>query len=90
MVKKNNLFERDVSAFIRLMPQLLKNYPDKYVAIYQEKVIASGDEKMSLLRQVREELGQVTCYIEKVTSEYPQTACIPSMRIISSISISPL
>ena len=75
-------FEREVAAFERLMPSLLEQYADKYVAVHQGKVIASGDEKLSLLHQVREEFGQVACYIEKVTPEYPQTVRIPSMRVV--------
>ena len=77
-------FEREIAAFERLMPTLLKTYPDQYVAIYQEKVIASGDKKLPLLHQVREEFGEVTCYIEKVTPDYPQTVRIPSMRVVDA------
>ena len=84
MVEKGSSFEQEIDAFERLMPMLLEKYPDSYVAIYQGKVVGSGDEKMALLRQVREEFGQVTCYIEKVTPEYPQTVRIPSMRVIRS------
>ena len=83
-IKDSSSFECEVTAFEQMMPTLLEKYPDRYVAIYQEKVIASGDEKLPLLRQVREEFGQVVCYIEKVTPEYPQTVRIPSMRVVDA------
>ncbi|MCA9926515.1 MAG: hypothetical protein KC421_29300 [Anaerolineales bacterium] len=74
-------FEREVAAFEKMRPLLLQEYADKYVAIYQEKVIASGDEKLPLLHKVREELGNVICYIEKVTSDSPRTVRMPSAQI---------
>ena len=53
-------FEREVAAFEQLRPALLKQYPGKYVAIYQGEVVASGDEKLALLDQVRERFGHGT------------------------------
>jgi len=83
-VGKVDSFEQEIAAFEQMMPMLLQQYPDKYVAIYQRQLIASGDEKLPLLHQVRKEHGYVRCYIEKVTPEYPQTARVPSMRIVNA------
>ena len=84
VINEDSSFEREIAAFERLMPTLLEKYANKYVAIYHEEVIASGTEKLPLLHQVREEFGQVTCYIEKVTPEYPQTVRMPSMRVVNT------
>ena len=75
-------FEREVAAFEQLRPALLKQYAGKYVAIYQGEVIASGDEKLALLDQVRERFGQVVCYIEKVAADSPRTVRMPSVRVV--------
>ncbi len=76
----NQAFEQEVAAFEQLKPALLEQYEGKYVAIYQKEVVASGDEKLALLAQVRQRYGNVVCYIEKVAPETPQTVRIPSFR----------
>lgn len=74
-------FEREVAAFEHMRTELLTQYADQFVAIYQGKVIASGREKLALLDQVREQYGDIVCYIEKVTLDSPRTASMPSIRI---------
>lgn len=77
-------FQREVAAFERMRPALLEKYAGRYVAIYHGEVIASGDDKLALLDQVREQFGHVVCYIEKVTPDAPRTVRMPSFRIASS------
>jgi hypothetical protein len=74
-------FEQEVAAFEQLKPSLLKQYAGRYVAIYQGKVVASGDEKLALLDQVREQFGPIVCYIEKVSPDSPRTVRMPSIRL---------
>ncbi len=75
-------FEQEVAAFEQLKPKLLEQYPGKFVAIYQGRVVASGDQKLALLDQVREQFGNVVCYIEKVAADSPRTVRMPSVRIV--------
>ena len=75
-------FEQEVAAFERLRPALLEQYAEQYVAIFQGKVVASGDEKLVLLDQVRDRFGHVVCYIEKVSPDSPQTVRMPSVRVV--------
>jgi hypothetical protein len=75
-------FEREVAAFEALKPSLLVQYEGQFVAIYQGKVVTSGDDKFVLSRKVRERYGPVICYIEKVTDETPRTARIPSVWVV--------
>jgi hypothetical protein len=77
-------FEQEVAAFEQLKPALLKQYAGRYVAIYQGKVVASGDEKLTLLDQVREQFGPIVCYIEKVSPDSPRTVRLPSIRVARS------
>jgi hypothetical protein len=77
-------FEQEVAAFEQLKVTLLQQYAGKFVAIYQGKVVASGNEKLTLLDRVREEFGNVVCYIEQVTPDAPRTVRIPSVRVVRS------
>lgn len=74
-------FEQEVEAFERLKPVLLAQYAGQYVAIYQGQVVASGGEKLALLDKVREQFGNVVCYIEKVSPDSPRTVRMPSARV---------
>jgi hypothetical protein len=77
-------FEQEVAAFERMMAALLEEYAGLYVAVYQGKVIASGDEKLALLDQVRERFGHIVCYIEKVSVDSPRTVRMPSIHVARS------
>ena len=72
-------FEREVAAFEALKPALLEEYPGQYVAIYQGEVVACGDNKLEVSRQVREQYGSVVYYVELVTPDAPRTVRIPSV-----------
>jgi hypothetical protein len=65
-------FEREVAAFERLKPELLKTYKGRVVAIHQGQVVAVGDDRMAVLDTVLEKLGPVPCYIEWVEEETPR------------------
>ena len=75
-------FEQEVVAFERMKPALYEQYAGQYVAIYQGEVVASGDEKLALLDQVRTRFGQVVCYVEKVAPDSPRTARLHSSRVV--------
>lgn len=72
-------FEREAAAFARLQPALLTEYAGQYVAIYGEQVVAVGDERLALVKQVYEQFGEVPCYVEKVSIEPLRQARIPSV-----------
>jgi hypothetical protein len=74
-------FKREIAAFEALKPTLLEQYAGQYVAIYQGKVVASGDNKLEVSRQVREQQGLVNYYVELVSPDSPRTVRIPSVWI---------
>jgi len=74
-------FEQEVLAFARLKPQLLHQYPGRVVGIYQGEVVAVGDNRLDVLDQVWDQLGEVPCYIETVEPVTPRRARMPSVRI---------
>jgi hypothetical protein len=61
--------KQEHAAFVRMLPELLKQYPGQAVAIHKGQVVAVGDDKMDLWSQVRQELGPVPVYVQTV--EYP-------------------
>ena len=77
-------FAQEVATFERLRPSLQKEFAEQYVAIYQGKVVAHGSDKLAVLQEVRAQLGQVVCYIEKVSAAAPRTARMPSIYIARS------
>lgn len=72
--------DREIAAYEQLKPTLLEQYPGQYVAIYQGQVVASGTDRLALVDQVRQRLGNVICYVEKVSPESPRTIRMPSVR----------
>ena len=76
--------DREVAAYEQLKPALLEQYAGQYVAIYQGQVVASGTDKLALVDQVRQRLGNVICYVEKVSTESLRTVRMPSFRVVRS------
>jgi hypothetical protein len=72
-------FEREAAAFEALKPELLEQYVGQYVAIYQKQVVAVGADRLTLVKEVYNQFGEVPCYIEKVTTEPPRRIRIPSV-----------
>jgi hypothetical protein len=72
-------FEREVAAYERLKPELLKQYAGRVVAIYQERVVAVGDNEMDVLGDVYERIGHVPCYIEWAKPDAPRRVRMTSM-----------
>lgn len=75
----NEAFEREAAAFELLKPELIAQYPNQYVAIFQEKVVAHGNDKLVLVKEVYSQFGEVPCYIGKASSEPRRKARIPSV-----------
>lgn len=75
-------FEAELAHFERLKPQLLKQYPGHFVAIYQGEVVAVGDDKMDVLATVQAAHGDVACYIGQVTENGPRRVRMLSPRIV--------
>ncbi|MGB0383751.1 MAG: DUF5678 domain-containing protein [Ardenticatenaceae bacterium] len=76
-------FEREVAAFEKLKPMLMKKYEGRVVAIHQGQVVAVGDDKMDVLDMVWEKFGEVPCYIEWVETETPRRVRVPSVRVVN-------
>lgn len=75
-------FERELAHFERLKPQLLQQYPGRYVAIYQGEVVAVGDNKMDVLAMAEAALGNVPFCVSQVTEGGPRRVRMPSAWVV--------
>jgi len=64
-------FEREVAAFRRLLPELLKTHRGQYVAIHDEQVVDSGPDDIELVMKVYRRVGQVPICVSLVTEKQP-------------------
>jgi hypothetical protein len=53
----------DAAAFELLRPYLMQQYEGQAVALYQGNLVAVGPDEKTVLEQVREQLGEVACYV---------------------------
>lgn len=61
--------EREHAAFERMLPELLKQYAGRAVAIYNGQVIDVGDDKMEVWERASQQLNGAPVYVQIV--EYP-------------------
>ena len=62
-------WEREYRAFQRLLPQLLATHHGQYVAVHNEQVVDSGDNKLALALRVLAKIGNVSIHVGRVTEE---------------------
>jgi hypothetical protein len=59
-------WEREYQAFQRLRPQLLATHRGRYVAIHDEQVVDSGDDKLAVALRVLSKIGNVPIHVGHV------------------------
>jgi hypothetical protein len=78
-------FEAEAAAFDRLRASLLEQFQGQYVAVYGGKVVANGDDRFELLREVHQKFGPVACYIDLVEADSSiRKVRIPSVWVVGS------
>lgn len=80
-----NKWEHEYRAFQRLLPELLKTHYGKYVAIHEERVFESGDDRLELIFRVLPKVGGVSVHIGHVTKE-PESICRSGLLRVLSVS----
>jgi hypothetical protein len=61
-------------AFRRQLPLLLATHRDKYVAFHDQKLIGTGDDKLSLALDVLKKVGNVDIFVGLVSDQSPAIA----------------
>jgi len=77
-------FRREVAAFERMKPELLRQYPGRVVAIYDGQVIEIGGENESVAdvaMRLYERMGYVPVYVQRV-EDTPRVYKIAGPRIV--------
>ncbi|MGH2371669.1 MAG: DUF5678 domain-containing protein, partial [Chloroflexota bacterium] len=72
-----NALAAEERAFQRQRAQLLKQYPDQFVAVYQGKVVDHDPNDEELARRMFERVGDVPFYVVKV-EQTPTVYELPS------------
>ncbi len=62
-------WDREFQAFRRQLPQLLPTHRGCYVAIHEEKVVDSGNDKLTVALRVIAKIGNVAIHVGLVTEE---------------------
>jgi hypothetical protein len=75
--------EREMEAYIRLHPQLKEEYKDRYVAIYQGKLIDYDDDYGKLLERIDSRYPDVFVWVTPVEEEPISTIVWRSPRFLS-------
>jgi len=63
--------EREYQAFLRLLPELLPTYRDRYVAVHNGQVVDADTDDIALVRRVHGKIGYVPIHVGLVTDRSP-------------------
>lgn len=80
ILKPPTKFEREMAAFRRLLPTLLKEYRGQHVAIHEEKVVGSGDDLVTVALAAYKQYGYQPIYVDLVTDEPSRPVRIPHFK----------
>ncbi len=79
--RNGDKWERERSAFHRLLPNLLTTSPAKYVAIHGESVVETGDSSVDTAQRAYAKFGYIPIFIGLVSDQGPRTVRLPSPRV---------
>ncbi len=75
-------WRREQRAFRRLLPELLQTHRARFVAIHEERVVETGDDKLEVARAAYAKFGDVPIFVSRVTDQPMSPVRIPSPRIL--------
>lgn len=81
---RDDKWEREHRAFLRMLPDLLQTHRDRYVAIHNEQVVEVGDNVVEVAGRAYSTHGYVPIFVDRVTDESPKPLRIPSPRVIGN------
>jgi len=78
--------ELEHKAFLQMLPELLKQYQGRVVAIHQGQVVDVGDDRMEVWQRARHQLAGAPVYVQTV--EYPQTVYkMPYRKVVADVGL---
>jgi hypothetical protein len=75
-------WRREQRAFYRLLPELLRTHRDQFVAIHEEQVVESGEDKLEVAERAYARFGYIPIFVTQVTERPLKPIRIPSPRLI--------
>lgn len=72
--------EQEHLAFERMLPELLKQYAGRVVAIHNGQVVDVGDDKMAVWERVRQQLKGAPVYVQIVEAR-PRVYKMPHRKV---------
>ncbi|RLT44921.1 MAG: hypothetical protein DWI57_02090 [Chloroflexi bacterium] len=78
--------EREHTAFQKMLPELLQQYPGQVVAIHKGEVIAVGDQRMDVWQQARQQVNGAPVYVQRVEFP-PRIYKMPSRKVIRDVAV---
>jgi hypothetical protein len=73
-----NKWQREYRAFLRLLPDLMKTHQNRYVAVHEGRVVASGDCLENVAQDAYARHGYVPIYVGLVTDQPMRQMRFPS------------
>ena len=81
-VVRDDKWNRERRAFLRMLPALLDTHPGKYVAVHEGEVVGTGDDVVGVAQRAYASHGYVPIYVGQVTVEPPGVVRMPSPRVL--------
>ncbi len=79
--RDDDKWERERSAFHRMLPTLLTTSRGKYVAIHEESVVETGDSSVETAQRAYAKCGYLPIFIGFVSDQGPRNFRFPSSRV---------
>jgi len=79
--RNDDKWERERSAFQRLLPDLMTTSRGKYVAIHEESVVETGDSSAETAQRAYAKFGYIPIFIGLVSNQGPRIVRFPSPRV---------
>ena len=80
-------WEREYDAFVAMYPDLFPEYEEKYVAVHEGQIIASGVVEIEVAMTAYRQFGYQPIYVGRVSRRPPDIARIPAARRISNLTM---
>ena len=83
---QRDLMEREQAAFQAQHSQLLKKYPDKYIAMFQGEVIDHDDDRVALVTRIDNSHPHHVVLIKFVTDQPEKIINVRSPRLLKNVA----
>jgi hypothetical protein len=79
-----NKWDRERTAFQRLLPSLMPQNAGRYVAIHEGQVVESGENQIAVALRCYERFGYVPIFVGLVSTEVPPVLRVPTPRVVGT------